>query len=65
MYICICNALTDRQIRTVMGEGEVSAGKVYARLGCAPQCGKCVSQVRDMVREHREACAQVPLVAAE
>lgn len=69
MYICICNALTDKQIRSMLGEAAGSTAKVYACLGCRPQCGKCVPYVRNMVRQHcdcaAEAEAEVPLMAAE
>lgn len=69
MYVCICNALTEKQIRTVVGQDGCTTAKVYVRLGCAPQCGKCVPYVREMVNEHRAAAnaaeSEVPLVAAE
>ena len=43
MYICLCNAITDRDVRahTAAGEG-CSVAMVYRALGCEPQCGKCV-----------------------
>ena len=55
MYVCLCNALTDRDLRphTVAGAGSVSM--VYNACGCRPQCGKCVPLVRQMLREGGEA----------
>lgn len=50
MYVCLCNGFTDRQVRAVSREASGSAAEVYRRLGCRPQCGKCVPFVRDMVR---------------
>jgi bacterioferritin-associated ferredoxin len=50
MYICLCNALTDRDVRAKSGEG-CSVSMVYRSLGCEPQCGKCVPFVRQMLRE--------------
>jgi bacterioferritin-associated ferredoxin len=49
MYICLCNALTDRDLR-VHSEGACSVAMVYRSLGCEPQCGKCVPYVRQMLR---------------
>ena len=49
MYICLCNAVTDRAIRTVAGTPGCSVSDVYRALGCTPQCGKCVPVVRDML----------------
>ncbi len=53
MYVCICNALTEKQVRATVRDGAVSAASVFARLDCAPQCGKCLAMVRDMVLGHR------------
>jgi bacterioferritin-associated ferredoxin len=50
MYICLCNALTDRDVRN-SAEGGCSVAMVYRSLGCEPRCGKCVPFVRQMLRE--------------
>ena len=66
MYICICNALDDTQIRCVVDSGARTAGQVYAGLGCAPRCGKCVTQIRQMVNEANRDQDDMPvLMAAE
>ena len=49
MYICLCNAVTDRAIRHAARTPGCSVSDVYRALGCAPQCGKCVPVVRDML----------------
>ncbi|HWB49002.1 MAG TPA: (2Fe-2S)-binding protein [Stellaceae bacterium] len=54
MYICLCNGLTDRDVRARC-EGECSVAMVYRSLGCEPQCGKCVPFVRQMLRERTSA----------
>jgi bacterioferritin-associated ferredoxin len=64
MYICICNALNDTQIRCVVDSGATSAGQVYAGLGCAPRCGKCVTAVRRMVNEANREQNDAPLLLA-
>ena len=50
MYICLCNSLTDRDVRSC-AQGGCSVSMVYRSLGCEPQCGKCVPFVRQMLRE--------------
>jgi bacterioferritin-associated ferredoxin len=55
MYICLCNALTDRDLRPHMTGGTSSVSMVYNACGCRPQCGKCVPLVRQMLREGGEA----------
>ena len=50
MYVCLCNALTDRDLRAQI-RGDASVAMVYRACGCQPQCGKCVPFVRQMVRD--------------
>jgi len=52
MYICLCNALTDRNIRAHCDSG-YSVAMVYRSLDCKPQCGKCVPMVLQMLRRNR------------
>ena len=50
MYICICKAVTDGQIRSAVQEGVTSLSGLRQSLGCTGQCGKCgrhVKQIRD------------------
>lgn len=54
MYVCLCNAFTDKQVKQVLIGGARSPAEVYRRLGCAPQCGKCVPCVRQMVKERSD-----------
>ncbi len=55
MYICLCNALTDRDLRQHTATGGCSVSMVYRACGCQPQCGKCVPFVRQMLREGADA----------
>jgi bacterioferritin-associated ferredoxin len=51
MYICLCNGLTDRDVRRAAAAGDGSVAQLYQSLGCAPRCGKCVPVVREMLAE--------------
>jgi len=48
MYLCICNAITDRQARSHRG-ASCSVAAFYRALGVKPKCGKCVPLVREML----------------
>jgi bacterioferritin-associated ferredoxin len=53
LYICLCNALTDRKLKQVVVEtGSQRPGEVYAACGCRAQCGQCVKAVLALVRDH-------------
>ncbi len=50
MYVCVCNGITDRDVRCAIREkGACSVGGVHRCMGTAPMCGKCSVQIRDMV----------------
>jgi bacterioferritin-associated ferredoxin len=54
MYVCICNAITDRQARSHRSvaaddDARCSVGAFYRALGVKPKCGKCVRGVREML----------------
>ena len=41
MYVCICNAVTDRQIQETVAQGALSLTDLKDRLGVASCCGCC------------------------
>ncbi|WP_420497097.1 (2Fe-2S)-binding protein [Sneathiella sedimenti] len=51
MYICLCNGLTDRDIKSAVASGAQRIANVYESLGAAPQCAKCTTNIRDIIRE--------------
>ena len=52
MYVCICNAFTEKQVCVALRKGISSPAGVFRHFGCAPQCGKCVPTVRCMVKNN-------------
>ncbi len=52
MIVCICRAVSDRQIRLALDQGARSVADVRAELGCASCCGKCAPRVRELIDEH-------------
>ncbi len=63
MYVCICNAITDQQIRDA---AEAGAGDLWAlqhELGVGSQCGSCKESAAEILRELRSKDAQKTGVA--
>ena len=54
MYVCICNAITDRQIRKAADSGVRDLWDLQRKLGVASGCGSCKEVASDILREHRE-----------
>lgn len=57
MYVCLCNAVTDRCVRAAIDDGANSLSQVFKILGSAPQCGKCTNGIRALLDE---AAASAP-----
>lgn len=51
MYVCICNAVTDRQIKTAVQEGHGTFEKVQQQLNVATCCGQCESHAKEVILE--------------
>ena len=51
MYVCLCNGITDTQIRAAIQEGASSLKDVRNTRGVANQCGKCGILTREILRE--------------
>src|SRR5580704_10492033 len=49
VYICLCNALTDRQVKqAAAAPGFSKPGDIYAACGCRAQCGQCARALIDL-----------------
>lgn len=57
MIVCICNALRERDVRSKARETCGGPGRVYASLGCKPQCCQCLPFADRIIREERARAA--------
>ena len=53
MYVCVCNALTDKDIKEVSGRGARTYYDAFRMLGAEVSCGQC----RCMAEEVLESAA--------
>ena len=51
MYVCLCNALTDRQVRQAVADGACRPREVYAACGCRAQCSSCARAILATIRD--------------
>lgn len=60
MFVCICNAITDREIRAYAELGAATIEDLREHLGVASCCGQCRDTAHAVLRECRaregEAC---------
>ena len=50
MYICICKAITDTQIRAAVDNGANSVCKLRKKFGLASSCGSCVEMTESILK---------------
>ena len=51
MFVCLCNGVTERQIREAVCEGACSMTELSACLGVAAGCGKCAQFAETLLHE--------------
>lgn len=65
MYICICNAITEREVRECAGSGACSVDDLASRLGLGAGCGRCRECAADMLKEITAKLQPRPVLAGE
>ena len=63
MYICICNAIRECELRQVARRCSGDAESVYTQLGKRPQCRQCLDEAEHVLFDERER-ASVPALQA-
>jgi bacterioferritin-associated ferredoxin len=55
MYVCVCNAITDRDIRKAAEAGIEDLWTLQRELGVAAGCGSCRDMASAILSESRRA----------
>lgn len=51
MYVCICNSITDKDIKRAVKQGHHCYDKVCEQLGTGNCCGRCTSHVHEVIAD--------------
>ena len=54
MYICICNQVTEAQLRDEIERGATTVRQLRESVGVTSQCGKCGNCVKKCIKEHKK-----------
>lgn len=64
MYVCVCNAVTERHIGEAVRKGVSTLRHLRQELGVAAECGRCATCARDCLRaalgETTQDCTAAP-----
>ena len=64
MYVCICNAIKESELRRAARHCAGDAEACYATLGKRPNCGSCLEDAEAILFEERELAFEPSTVAA-
>ena len=64
MIVCVCNAITEDEVRAAARAGATCPDTAYARLGCEPHCGCCLDYAQDLIDDERGKRPRLRVVAA-
>lgn len=62
MYICVCKAVTDTQLRTAIDSGLCTRRQLTHCLGVGKSCGKCNKEVKELLKQRTEQTAIYPMM---
>ena len=64
MYVCICNAVTERTIREAAASGVRTLSELSRRTVCSDCCGSCADLANEILADaHRPRALDLPLIA--
>ena len=58
MYVCVCNAIRETELRAVAHRTVGDARVAYAALGKIPQCGTCLCEADEILDDERMVCCK-------
>ena len=58
MYVCICNAIREAELRAVAHRTTGDAEQAYAAMGKTPNCGHCLCEADEILSDERQLCCK-------
>ena len=63
MIVCVCNAITEAEVREAARSGSRTPEQAYAALECEPQCGCCLDYAQEIIDQERGKQPSLRIVA--
>ncbi|MFW5439774.1 MAG: bacterioferritin-associated ferredoxin [Methylophilaceae bacterium] len=60
MYVCVCNAVTERQVYKAVDAGATTVKALSHQLGVGSQCGTCVGFAKECLSKARKQGTKLP-----
>jgi bacterioferritin-associated ferredoxin len=62
MYVCICNAVTEREVRHAVQLGANNLKDLQDGLGVATCCGKCSTCAKGIIRDEKKQMREMEAI---
>lgn len=63
MIVCVCNRLTEKDVRAAARAGARTPETAYASLDCDVQCGCCLDYAQEIIDKERPRRPRLRVVA--
>ena len=63
MFICICQEVTDREIKQTANEGVNSIKDLRKSLKVGVPCGQCLESAKGLLKEHQAVTSPLKIQA--
>ncbi|KHK93033.1 (2Fe-2S)-binding protein [Novosphingobium malaysiense] len=64
MYVCICNAIRETELRDAARRCKGSVEDIYIALGRPPQCRQCLEEAEEIIDEENSGSGLALYAAA-
>ena len=64
MYVCVCKAVTDKQISHAINAGVNTRRQLFDCLGVGADCGKCNRHVKELLNLNQSKAPIMPFTAS-
>jgi bacterioferritin-associated ferredoxin len=65
MIVCVCNRITEGEVRKAARSGAATPEKAYACVGCEVQCGCCLDFAQEVIDEELGRARHLRLVTSK
>ncbi|WP_417345187.1 (2Fe-2S)-binding protein [Ferrimonas sp.] len=54
MYVCICHAVTEKQVRQAVDDGATDVKSLKQKLGVGSECGRCIQATLEVIQAQKD-----------
>ncbi len=63
MYVCVCMAVTERQVHQAASNGATTLKDLRRELGVTTECGRCAGCAKKCLREAHQSSSESAMLA--